>query len=426
MVFKKSALEIVKNAYIEIGRESNLNRSNPFLLDGLKPVYKKVILSAINFNGNIVKTAQIIGATISDYHPHGDAALKPVVSELVKSGFFVPEGDFGLYSMYKDRDSDGAAPRYTSTGINKTLLGIIKEMLPYVPTSPNYTNKKQEADYIPFPLPFSLLMGTTGIGIGIAQNIPGFTGSSLLAAYLNDNYKLLKSAFGYEYPNKKELKNLWETGIGRVTVRFNVSPSKNSDCGFVISGIPKEIKPKIKKLEELEEEGKLTIRDVSDSNGQKLLIERAPNIKSLPLKTLEDMVNEAATTEVSYKIVTHNNKIAYPIGIKEWVDTTYKNCLQLLETRRQDIIEKKKFEIEVFSNFTEIANLILNKTNLTYEQIAKKVGVDLKVVEAISKYSIGTLRILNPEDKIIKLKQEIKEHEEMNLEEHIKNIISKI
>lgn len=426
MVTKKTALEIVKNAYIEMGKESNLNRSNPFILDGLKPVYKKVILSAVNFNGNIVKTAQIIGATISDYHPHGDAALKPVVSELVKSGFFVPEGDFGLYSMYKDRDSDGAAPRYTSTGINKNLLGIIKEMLPYVPTVPNYTNKKQEATYIPFPIPFSLIMSTSGIGIGIAQNIPGFTAESLLNAYLNDNYKLLKSAFGYEYPNKKELKDLWETGIGRVTVKFKVTPSRDSDCGFIISGEPKEIKPKIKKLESLEEEGKLTIRDVSDNDGQKLLIERAPNIKSLPKEMLEELVNDAATTEVSYKIVTQDNKCAYPIGIKKWIDITYNNCLSLLETRRKDLISKKEFEISVYKNFREVADLIINKENLSFEQIAKKVNTTVEVVEAVSKYSIGALRTLSPETRIDALKNEIKEQKAMDLRVHIKNIIDKI
>lgn len=426
MVNKKSVLDIVRNAYIEIGKESNLNRVIPYILDGLKPVYKKVILSAIDFNGKISKTAQIIGATIGDYHPHGDAALKPVIAELVRSGFFVPEGDFGFYSMIDGMDSEGAAPRYTSTAIRKDLLSIIKEMLPYTPTSPNYTNRKQEANYIPFPIPFSLMMSTYGIGIGITTDIPGFTASSLLSAYLNDNYRLLKSSFGYEFPNKSELKNLWENGVGKVTVRFRIIESKNSDCGFVISGNPKEFKPKIKKLEELEEEGKLTIRDISDSDGQKLLIERLPNIKSLPKDMLESLVVNAATTEISYKIVVQDNNKAFPIGIRDWIDKTYKNCLNLLEIRRKDIIEKKEFDIKVFSFFREVADLIINNENLSYKDISNKVKTDLEVVETISKYSIGTLRTLNPIDRVNKLKEEIKELKNMNLEEHIKNIINKI
>ena len=426
MITKRSVLDIVKNAYIEIGKESNLNRVIPFILDGLKPVYKKVFLSAIDFNGKVSKTAQIIGATIGDYHPHGDAALKPVIAELVRSGFFVPEGDFGFYSMIDGMDSEGAAPRYTSTAIRKDLLSIIKEMLPYTPTSPNYTNRKQEANYIPFPIPFSLIMSTYGIGIGITTDIPGFTASSLLSAYLNDNYRLLKSSFGYEFPKKTELKELWEKGVGRVTVQFKVSPSKTSDCGFVISGNPKEFKPKIKKLEALEEEGKLTIRDISDADGQKLLIERLPNIKSLPTQMLEELVYEAATSEISYKIVVQDNKNAFTIGIKDWIDRTYKNCLNLLELRRKDIIKKKEFEINVFSFFRQVADLIINNEKLSYLDISKKVGTTLDVVEAISRYSIGTLRTLDPKDNVKKLKEEIKVQKEMDLENHIKEIINKI
>ena len=423
---KKSVLEIVKNAYIEIGKESNLNRVIPYVLDGLKPVYKKVILSAIDFNGKLSKTAQIIGATIGDYHPHGDAALKPVIAELVRAGLFEPEGDFGFYSILEGMDSEGAAPRYTSTAIKKELLSIIKEMLPYTPTSPNYTNRKEEANYIPFPLPFSLMMSTYGIGIGITTDIPGFTASSLLSSYINDNYKLLKSSFGYEFPNKKELKALWETGIGKVTVKFKVYPSKTSDCGFVISGTPKEFKPKIKKLENLESEGKITIRDISDADGQKLLIERLPNIKSLPKETLEEMVNDAATNEISYKIVVQDNNHAYPIGIKKWIDITYNNCLNLLETRRKDIVSKKEFEMKVFTMFRVVADLIINNEKMTYQEIANELKTDLSVVEAISRYSIGTLRTMNPIEKVKKIKNEIKEYKEMNLNEHIKNIINSI
>ena len=424
MARTETAFNIVKNAYIEIGRESNLNRSIPFLLDGLKPVYKKMILSAIDFNAKVSKTSQLIGWTIGNYHPHGDAALRPVAAELVQSNIFVPEGDFGFVSMLNGMDSEGAHPRYTSTAIRKELYGIIKEMLPYVPTSPNYTNTKQEANYIPFPVPFSLVMSTYGIGIGISTDIPGFTASSIIDAYLNDNFKLLKSSFGYEYPDKRELKSLWETGVGKV--KFKIKESKDSDCGFVISGIPKEFKPNIKKLEELEAEGKLTIRDVSDSEGQKLLIERIHNIKSLPKDKLEELVNDAATTSISYKIVTQDNHKAFTIGIKDWVDKTYKNCLNLLEIRRNDIISKKSFEIMVFSNFRKIADLIINNDKLSYQDISRKLKVSLDIVEAVSRYSIGTLRTLNPIERIEKLKNEITEQKNMNLEEHIKNIVKNI
>ena len=408
-----------------MGRESNLNRSIPFLYDGLKPVYKRVFLVAINnFNANIVKTAQIIGAVLGDYHPHGDAALIPVTAELVQAGLFKPEGDFGFISMLQGMDSPPAAPRYTSTGIDTKLCSIIKEMLPYVPTSPNYTNKIKEANYIPFPIPFALIMSTYGIGIGISTDIPGFTAKSLLDAYINDNYKLLKSSFGYEFPKKEELKSLWETGIGKVTVKFKVKESNGDDLGYIIQGIPKEFKPNLKKLEPLEEEGKLTIRDISDSECQKLLIERVPNCKSLPKEKLFELVNDAATSSIYYKIVTQDGQKAFAIGIKKWIDITYNNCLDLLEKRRKDIISKKEFDILVYSNFKKIAKYILDKDDMSYEDIAKTLKLPLDVIEAVSKYSIGSLRNMDPSEKVVKLKSEIKDQKNMDLKQHIQNIIN--
>lgn len=417
-----SILDIVKKSYIEIGKETNLNRSCVSIWDGLKPSYKKVLLSAIDLSPKATKTVEIIGRTLSYYHPHGDLALRAVVAELVRSGLFENLADFGFYSMLSS-DVEGAAPRYTQTKIKDSLCNIIKEMLPYVPSYLNYTKTKNEASYIPTPLPFALITSSYGIGIGTASSCPGFTPISLLEAYLNNNYKLLKNNFGCDIVDKKDLKDLWETGVGRLTLKFKIKESKNSDCGFIIQGIPKEFKPNLKKLEALEEEGKLTIRDISDHEGQKVLIERLPNIKSLPKEKLEEMVNDAATKSISYKIVVQNGEKAFKIGIREWIDFTYKNCLNLLEQRRKDIIAKKKFDILVFSNFRKIADMIINN-NDSYDIIAKKNNVSVEVVEAVSRYSIGSLRTMDPSDKVSKLKKEIKEQEELNLPDKIKGIIN--
>lgn len=419
-----SVLNVVRNGYVVMGRETNTNRSFPSQIDGLKPSYKKVILSAVDLAPKLTKTVQIIGHTLGFYHPHGDLALKQVVEQLVQSKIFDEEGCFGFCSMFEGRDQESAAPRYTATRLRKELYKFISDLLPYVPSRPNYTNTKQEADYIPTPIPFALIMSCYGIGIGISTLIPGFTPLSLLEAYLNDDYKLLKNNFGCDIINKKELKDLWETGVGRLTLRFKVKESRNSDCGFIIQGTPKEFKPNLKKLEELEFEGKLTIRDISDHEGQKVLIERLPNIKSLPREKLQDLVLEAATKSIPYKIVVHDGVKAFKIGIKNWIDISYKNCVELYERRRNDIIEKKKFDVLVFTNFRSVADLIINNPNVSYEKIALALSIPLKVVEAISRYAIGTLRTLDPEVKLKKLREEIKYQEEFNIPNYIKEIIS--
>lgn len=65
--------DFVIDAYAEYGRATNLSRHVPVLEDGLKPVYKKTILAALDVASNKkVKTATVVGRTIGCYSPHGD------------------------------------------------------------------------------------------------------------------------------------------------------------------------------------------------------------------------------------------------------------------------------------------------------------------------------------------------------------------
>lgn len=421
----KSILNIVKEGYIEIGRETNLNRSFVSIYDGLKPSYKKVLLSCIDLYPKVIKTAGVIGSTLSCWHSHGESSLKGVVAELVRSNILENLSDFGFYSMLND-DIEGAAPRYTQTRLSENLYPIIKEMLPYVPTELNYTRTLNEPIYIPTAIPFALMTSSRGIGLGVAANIPAFTAQSLLDAYLSDNYKLLKNPFGCKIVDKNELKSLWETGVGALTLQFKVYESKYSDCGFIIQGVPKEFKPDFKELELLEEEGKLIIKDISDYEGQKVLIERLPNIKSLPREKLKQLVLKAATKTIQYKIIVQDKNKAFAIGIKKWIDFCYKNCLNLLEQNRKNLISKKKFDILVFSNFRSVADFIINNDKMSYQDIANLLEIPLEVVEAVSRHSIGSLRTFDPKDKVAKLKKEIKEQEDLDLKDKIKNIIYKL
>ena len=55
--------------------EVNLARAVPDLIDGLKPVQRRVMWAASQQGTSHVKTARVVGDVIGKYHPHGDVGV---------------------------------------------------------------------------------------------------------------------------------------------------------------------------------------------------------------------------------------------------------------------------------------------------------------------------------------------------------------
>ena len=253
--------DYVIDCYTEYGNYVNIHRHVPRWEDGLKPVYKRVMLCALDIAcGKKVKTATLIGRTIGTYHPHGDAALNDVIAELVRSGLLIGQGNFGYKSMFRWDDNSPAAPRYTEVKVNPKYETLIKQLLPYVPSHINDLGNI-EADYLPTPCVLSLAMGSFGIGLGVTVNIPSFTMESLIragyAAILGKPkpWKLLQPGFDLQMSDEDK-ETFWNNEKGRLTYKFDVEPKTIGGLnGWSIIGDPSFVKPKLQQLFKLKDEG---------------------------------------------------------------------------------------------------------------------------------------------------------------------------
>lgn len=200
--------------------EVNLDRSVPDLVDGLKPVQRRVLWAASQLGTKPVKTARVVGDTIGKYHPHGDQSVVGAIETMVHHSTPTMEGH-GEWGSLID---SAAAMRYTNTCLSDfgwTFFGadyIHKEVSSFVP---NYDDSFVEPVTLPAQMPFVLMTGASGIGVGITTELPSFTPESLIEVMTRmlsgetlqavDFAKTLKYAhkWGGEVVNSKANKTEW-------------------------------------------------------------------------------------------------------------------------------------------------------------------------------------------------------------------------
>src|SRR3954469_12880030 len=169
--------QFAERSYLEYAMSVVTGRALPDIADGQKPVQRR-ILYAMHELGlyaptRHVKSARVVGDVLGKYHPHGDtAAYDALVRQAQDFSLRYPlidgQGNFG------SRDGDNAAAmRYTEcrlTPLAELLLAEIDRDT--VDFAPNYDGAFQEPKLLPARLPMVLLNGTSGIGVGMATDIP--------------------------------------------------------------------------------------------------------------------------------------------------------------------------------------------------------------------------------------------------------------
>src|SRR5215831_1349606 len=169
--------DFAERSYLEYAMSVVMGRALPDVSDGQKPVQRR-ILYAMHELGlyaptRHVKSARVVGDVLGKYHPHGDvAAYDALVRQAQDFSLRYPlidgQGNFG------SRDGDNAAAmRYTECRLTPMAELLLSEIdRDTVDFAPNYDGAFQEPRLLPARLPMLLLNGTSGIGVGMATDIP--------------------------------------------------------------------------------------------------------------------------------------------------------------------------------------------------------------------------------------------------------------
>lgn len=289
----------MRHSYIDYAMSVIVGRALPDVRDGLKPVHRR-ILYAMNELGLVhnkpyKKSARIVGEVLGKYHPHGDTAVYDTLVRLVQDfSLRYPlvdgQGNFGSI------DGDNAAAmRYTEARLDavsaEILSDIDKNTVDFVP---NFDESLEEPSILPARLPGLLVNGSSGIAVGMATNIPPHNltevakGISAViddpAITVKDLGKIIK---GPDFPTgglilgRDGIKAAQEKGRGRVVIRAKASieEMKANKEAIVITEIPYQVNKTnlimsiVKLVESKKVEGISDIRDESDRDGMRIVVE---------------------------------------------------------------------------------------------------------------------------------------------------------
>ncbi len=244
-IIKTEYSEVMQQSFIDYAMSVIVSRALPDVRDGLKPVQRRTLydmhILGTTYNKPYRKCARIVGDTMGKFHPHGDSSIYEalvVMAQEFKKGQVLVDGHGNFGSI----EGDGAAAmRYTEARLEKItqeafLADLDKEVIDFMP---NFDETEKEPEVLPVKVPNLLINGAEGIAVGMATSIPTHNLKEVIdgaIAFLKKPDMTLDELMRYipgpDFPtggiviNKDELRDIYETGTGRIRLRGRVEVEK--------------------------------------------------------------------------------------------------------------------------------------------------------------------------------------------------------
>ena len=298
----------VEQSFLDYSLSVITDRAIPSAEDGLKPVARRILWDMFDKgymnNKKFVKCAQPVGDTMGRFHPHGDSSIYGALVWLSQP-WNMRYPLIAFHGNNGSRDGDEAAAyRYTECKLSKMgeeMLADIKKNT--VDWQLAYTDVEEEPVYLPGRIPNLIVNGTSGIAVAMACSFAPHNLNEVMDAAVHvvsnpdcDIKEILNYISGPDFPtggiiiNKDELPAAYLTGKGRARIRgeYVIESDKRGDS-IVFTSIPYKVSKEdlVKDIDKLCEEGKLegvvTIRDESNKDGVRFVIELAKGVSTEPI-----------------------------------------------------------------------------------------------------------------------------------------------
>ena len=258
-IIKTEYSEVMQKSFIDYAMSVIISRALPDARDGLKPVQRRVLYDmhelGLKYDKPYRKSARIVGDTMGKYHPHGDSSIYEalvVMSQDFKKGMALVDG----HGNFGNIEGDGAAAmRYTEARLQQvTQEAFLSDLnLDVVDFGPNFDETEKEPTVLPVKFPNLLVNGSDGIAVGMVTSIPPHNLAEVIEAtkaYMNNEditvAQLQRYIKGPDFPtggivtNKDELRQIYETGVGKIKIRgkVDIEPLPGGKTNVVITEIP--------------------------------------------------------------------------------------------------------------------------------------------------------------------------------------------
>ena len=257
-----------KDWFLDYSSYVILQRAVPNIVDGLKPVQRRVLHAMYEHDtGAYSKVAGIVGEAMH-FHPHGDASILGALVQLGQKGYAIDcQGNWGNILT----GDPNAAGRYIEARLSKFAKDVIFD--PKITEwMTSYDGRNQEPVELPVRFPLLLAQGTEGIAVGMASKI------------LPHNFnELIDASIAYLQGKEFELLPDFPTG-------------GYADCSKYMKGQrggSVKVRAKIEKIDK----NTLAIKEIPYGKTTHVLVDsilKAKDKGKIKIKKIEDMTTDTA------------------------------------------------------------------------------------------------------------------------------------
>ena len=365
----------MRKSFLEYSMSVIVQRALPDVRDGMKPVHRRIIYT-MNESGNTYehpyrKCAYTVGEVLGKYHPHGDASVYDAMVRLAQ--------DFSLryplvdgHGNFGSIDGDPpAAYRYTEARMSKIAGEMMSDIgKNTVEFTTNYDDKLLEPCVLPSRFPNLLVNGSSGIAVGMATNIPPHNLNEIVDAInlLIDNpdagpEEIISVVTGPDFPTggiimgRSGIRSAYYTGRGKIILRGRAEiVEEKTHTRIVVTEIPYMVN-KTRLLENIgalmrdkRVEGISTLRDESDRNGMKIVMElkRDANANVVLNKLYNYTQLQDTVGVILLALVDGRPKI---LTLKEMLEEYISFQKQVIRRRTQYDLDKAKDKAHILQGF---------------------------------------------------------------------------
>ena len=432
----------MEKSYIEYAMSVIVGRALPDVRDGLKPVHRRILYAMYEDNLTsdkpFKKSATCVGDVLGRYHPHGDASVYDALVRLAQ--------DFSMrYTLVDGHGNFGsvdgdppAAYRYTEARLSKISNEMLRDIeKDTVDWDPNFDESRKEPRVLPCRFPNLLVNGSSGIAVGMATNIPPHNLREVIGAcicVLDDPNAtlsdLMEHVKGPDFPTKgiimgrSGIRAAYATGRGRLMVRarHEFEEFGNGRTRIIFTELPYQVNKRMlikaiaDQVEDKRIEGISDIRDESDRNGMRMVIELKRDANpQVVLNRLFAQTQIQTTFAINMLALVENQRQPKILSLRHIIDEYLKFQEEIIVRRTRYDLKKAEERAHLLEgllvaqdNIDEVIHIIRSSYDNAKENLMSRFGLDDVQAQAILDMRLKALQGLDRE----KLQTEYKELEE--------------
>ena len=369
-IVESELVQEMKSSYIDYAMSVIVGRALPDVRDGLKPVHRRILYAMYEDNLTadkpFKKSATCVGDVLGRYHPHGDASVYDAMVRMAQ--------DFSMryplvdgHGNFGSVDGDPpAAYRYTEARMSKLSNEMLRDIdKDTVDWDSNFDESRKEPRVLPARFPNLLVNGSAGIAVGMATNIPPHNLREVIDACvcILDNPEaeladLMEYVKGPDFPTKgiimgrSGIRAAYATGRGKITVRARAEFEEYGQNRerIIVTELPYQVNKRqliaamAEQVREKRLEGISDIRDETDRNGMRIVIELKKDANpQVVLNRLFAQTQMQTTFGVTMLALVNDQKQPKILSLRHILDE-YLAYQEQIITRRTQFDLKKALE----------------------------------------------------------------------------------